>query len=255
MAFNDKPAETIEAPALPHWNLWETALWALLIMAVFIMLQLITVFAAAFISYPVSNLSPVEIERLLHAAASNGVFLSLATLVTAVFCSALIVKIIKLKKGARVGDYLGLKPFSVLSIAKWVFFLVVLIVLSDVLTRALERPAITKFDSDLISTGKPFWLLTLALVAAAPLFEELFFRGFLFKGLELSFLRPAGAVIVTSALFAGTHAQYDLYGMATIFFVGLLLGAARLSTGSIFAPMILHASSNGLFIIQAAVMA
>jgi len=41
------------------------------------------------------------------------------------------------------------------------------------------------------------------------LFEELFFRGFLFRGLSSSFMGPVGAVLVTSALWALIHTQYD----------------------------------------------
>jgi hypothetical protein len=84
----------------------------------------------------------------------------------------------------------------------------------------------------------------------APVFEELFFRGFLLAGFASSFLRPAGAVLVTSASWALIHLQYDLYGMVTIFVLGLLLGAARLASGSVLLTIGLHAFSNLLSTVE-----
>ncbi len=253
MALDGNLTGTIQNPSPSHWSVGATAIWGLLIMAVVTFWQFITIVVAVLIANPVSTMSEAEARDLFLA--SSGTYLSLATLVSGILGPALIVGIVRLKKGARVSNYLALKPFSLLSIIKWIFFLVVLIVLSDQLTKALGRPTITKFETDLFATGKPLWLVALAIVVGAPLFEELFFRGFLFKGFEKSFMKPAGAIVVTSALFASMHAQYDLYGIMTVFVTGLLLGAARFSTGSIFVPMILHASTNGLVILQATVLA
>ena len=255
MALDGNLGSTVHASSRSYWSAWATAIWGILIMAVFMLLQLITITVAALIVHPPANYSLEAIAKSVASVANNGTYLSLATLVTGILGPALILAIVRQRKGARVSDYLALKPFSVLSVIKWAFFLVVLLVLSDRLTRVLGRPEITNFDSNLFATAKPLWLFALGIAGGAPLFEEFFFRGFLFKGFENSFMKPIGALVVTSALFASTHIQYDLYGIVTIFAFGLLLGAARLSTGSIFVPMILHAASNGLFIVQAALLA
>ena len=47
-----------------------------------------------------------------------------------------------------------------------------------------------------------------------PVFEELFFRGFLLEGFRRTFLGTTGAVVLTSLLWAVIHTQYDLYYMA-----------------------------------------
>jgi CAAX protease family protein len=93
------------------------------------------------------------------------------------------------------------------------------------------------------------------LIIAAPLFEEAFFRGFLLKGLESSFMGPIGAVVVTAGLWALIHVQYDAFGMATIFCLGLLLGTARVFTGSLLVPLGLHAFTNLGATIEAAIQA
>lgn len=57
---------------------------------------------------------------------------------------------------------------------------------------------------------------------------------------------------MSAALWAAIHVQYDLYGMATIFVFGLLLGAARLSTASLLVPLGMHALANLFATIEAA---
>jgi membrane protease YdiL (CAAX protease family) len=81
-------------------------------------------------------------------------------------------------------------------------------------------------------------------VLAAPLLEELLFRGFLLPGWAASRLGPTGAIGLSSALWALGHMQYDAFGMAHVFCLGVLLGWLRLRSGSIFTPMILHALQN-----------
>ena len=81
-------------------------------------------------------------------------------------------------------------------------------------------------------------------VLVAPLLEELLFRGFLLPGWTASRLGPAGAIGLSSALWALGHMQYDVFGMAHVFCLGVLLGWLRLHSGSIFTPMILHTLQN-----------
>ena len=71
------------------------------------------------------------------------------------------------------------------------------------------------------------------------------FRGFLFKGLQKSFLGGLGAVVVSSVVFAVIHIQY---GFAVIVFLlfpmALLLGYARLKSNSLILPILLHSFNN-----------
>jgi membrane protease YdiL (CAAX protease family) len=87
-------------------------------------------------------------------------------------------------------------------------------------------------------------LLWSTLIVAAPLFEELLFRGLLFQALLETRLKVVGAAVVTSLLWSALHVQYDLYGIASIFVGGLLLSAARYVTGSVLLCMAMHATMN-----------
>jgi uncharacterized protein len=98
-------------------------------------------------------------------------------------------------------------------------------------------------------------LLWVAVVVCAPWGEEVFFRGFLFKGWLHSVLGGWGTVLLTSLIWAVIHLQYDLYGITTIFVGGLLLGYARLKSGSIYPPILMHTLMNVLAMTQTAFLA
>ena len=70
-----------------------------------------------------------------------------------------------------------------------------------------------------------FWI---AIVFAAPVFEEIFFRGFLFEGFRKSRIGDLGTVIITALTWAIIHTQYGYYEMSFIFLLGILLGVVRI---------------------------
>ena len=88
-------------------------------------------------------------------------------------------------------------------------------------------------------------ILYIGVVIFGPVFEEILFRGFLFKGLENSFLGGHGAVFISSFLFAAIHLQYD---QTIILFIllpmAILLGYARLMSKSLVLPILLHSINN-----------
>ena len=78
----------------------------------------------------------------------------------------------------------------------------------------------------------------------APLFEEIFFRGFLFRGIANSWLGAPGAIVITAAVWALIHLQYSWTDIGMIFLLGLFLGYARYRTGSTTLTVLLHALWN-----------
>ncbi len=96
-------------------------------------------------------------------------------------------------------------------------------------------------------------LLWLAVVLFAPFFEEAFFRGFLFAGLEHSRLGAVGTVLLTSFVWASLHFQYNLIGMATIVILGLVLGTVRFKTHSLWPTILIHAFWNAAALMATAV--
>ena len=66
--------------------------------------------------------------------------------------------------------------------------------------------------------NSPFWwVLLIMIVFGAPLFEELWFRGFLFPALAQSKLGVAGAAMVSSGLWALLHLGYPPQVLVVVF--------------------------------------
>ena len=89
-------------------------------------------------------------------------------------------------------------------------------------------------------------MLWLATVIVAPVTEELLFRGFLHRGWAPSWLGVSGTIVLTAALWAALHQQYNWLGILCIFLMGLIFGWVRQRSGSTTLTLILH-SLNNLF--------
>jgi membrane protease YdiL (CAAX protease family) len=116
-----------------------------------------------------------------------------------------------------------------------------------VLSRQFEASGDMAFMLDEVSAVRiahAVPLLIAAAVVAAPIGEELVFRGFLYRTLELKFGGIA-AILATAFGWAVLHVQYSLSGMIVIFAGGLFFGAIRRYGGSLYLTMILHALWNG----------
>ena len=86
-----------------------------------------------------------------------------------------------------------------------------------------------------------FGLLLLAGAVVAPIVEEIYFRGFVFRG-YLDEKGPMQAYIFSSAIFAAIHMNAP--ALLPIFAMGLLLSFLYSRTGSIVPGMAAHAFNN-----------
>ncbi len=144
-------------------------------------------------------------------------------------------------------DYLGLRWTSWKNFAIGVVALFVLVVCWDLLSRGLGREIQPGFMGDVMKSARAdgaLWLLVLAFCVAAPVSEELFARGFLYRGWSESFLRPAGAIALSSLAWTVLHLQYDLFFLGQVFTIGVLLGYLRYRTGSTLLTIVLHGLNN-----------
>lgn len=89
------------------------------------------------------------------------------------------------------------------------------------------------------------WALVVGLgVLAAPVCEELFFRGVVLRSLRARAWGPLPAMAFTAGLFAAVHLR--IVGFFLLFTVGWVLAALAEAAGSLFLPMLFHALYNGL---------
>lgn len=87
------------------------------------------------------------------------------------------------------------------------------------------------------------WLVIVAVVILAPIAEEVFFRGVVFN----AWLREGGprwAFFGSSVLFAAIH--LSVLSLLPIFLLGLALAWLYHRTGSLLAPIVMHATVNGI---------
>ena len=105
-------------------------------------------------------------------------------------------------------------------------------------------------DTDALGTNEGFiaaLAFSLAAIVVAPVAEELFFRAFLYRALR-NRLRVWSACLVNAATFSSLHVQYlatpEAFVVIAVFAVGTCL--AYELTGSVFAPIAIHAAFNTL---------
>lgn len=97
--------------------------------------------------------------------------------------------------------------------------------------------------------GIEFAMAFFTLVIVAPIAEEVLFRGYL-QGKVASMTNPIIAVIVSALAFGAMHLPGNSEPQWSVavdtFALGLVLGALRAYTGSIWAGVLLHSLKNGV---------
>lgn len=96
----------------------------------------------------------------------------------------------------------------------------------------------TPFASALILTG----------VVMGPIWEELFFRGYLFRALARSSIGPLAAAAFSSAAFAIHHFDKDIGGQFAMAAAGLVLCYVVYRSGTIVYGLIAHMVNNAILV-------
>jgi membrane protease YdiL (CAAX protease family) len=125
----------------------------------------------------------------------------------------------------------------------------------SLLGTALRTPKVKSPFENLGGTPLSFALLALMAVILAPIFEELFFRGFLQPLLTRTFGAIAG-ILITAALFGGLHAPEYSWAWQYAFCVslaGVVFGYLRYRTNSIIPCTVMHGCFNALSVIALAI--
>ncbi|MCJ8320253.1 MAG: CPBP family intramembrane metalloprotease [Colwellia sp.] len=177
--------------------------------------------------------------------ALDGDFNAINYLVTALCLSSVIFYFASRRKVTTAASYLGFNKFpNKTMFINFNLAILVYFVFSYFASNALgiETP---QSIIDIYNTTDYLFLLLFVVVIAAPIFEELVFRGFIFKGLKNSPLGITGTIVITSILFTLIHAgQYDLTILAVLFPLAVILAIARLRSGGIYLPIYLHFVNN-----------
>lgn len=232
------------------WKGWPTIGLGLTILAIYFMIQSLVavVFAVdKFISNP-----GIDLSQLIKTLSNNGLMISIATIVSAIVGTGFIILFIKIRKRATIKEYLALNLISKKVILINLAIVIGLIMISSIVSPNFSQSRDSAFTIDAYNTSVWPILLGIAVVIFAPIFEEGFFRGFLFAGLEQSRIGPIGAIVLTAVSWAFLHLQYDIFGMMTILVLGLIFGVVRLKTRSLWSTIMLHSLWNLIAIVGTA---
>jgi uncharacterized protein len=231
------------APAPHHpliWNFWGTLLWGLFVFAAMFVGQV-----AVIAYFVLLRDGPVDVAAAIHVVGSGltislSVIMGLPAVVLALWIA------IRLS-GTSFADYLALRWTSWRNFFIGVTALFALVAGWELLSRAVGREVAPGFMLDVLKSAQAdgaLWLLVIAFCVAAPMSEEFFARGFLYRGWSESRLGPAGAIVLSSLAWTSLHLQYDWFFFGEIFSIGLLFGYLRYRTNSTWLPVVLHGLNN-----------
>src|SRR3984893_12273981 len=165
------------------WKFWGTALWGLFIFAAMFVGQ-ITVVAW----FVLGREGPIDLAAAIHVV-GGGVTISLSVIMGLPAVLAALWIAIRLSR-TSFAEYLALRGTS------WINFLIGAVALGglvmgwDVVSRAAGREIAPGFMAEVLQSARAdgaLWLLVIAFCVAAPVSEELFARGFLYRGWSESF--------------------------------------------------------------------
>jgi len=241
---------TVAAAAPRPWGFWATMGWSALITVAWIMVGALVLGAFLVVALAADpKLQPLEYIR---STESSGLLLSLSTLPGYGLGMVLLILFARLR-GWKVRDYLALEPLKAKETLVTVAVFLAFIATLDTATVLSGRPIVPKFMLEAWRTAGFLPLLLLTLLIAAPVFEEAWFRGFMFRGIAASPVGRVAAVLITAIFWSLLHVQYDWFGIATIFVGGLFLGVVRLKTGSTTLVILLHGIMNLVASVECAI--
>lgn len=231
---------------------WGTVLWGLVVFAAMFVGQI-----AVVLFFALARGGGINRAAMIHAVAGSGTAISLsviAGLPAVLLALWLAIRITR----TSFADYLALRWTSWRNVVLGIVGLVVLVVGWDLLSRAIGKEVSSDFMIDVFKSARAddaLWLLVLAFCAAAPITEELFARGLLYRGLSESFLGVPGAILVSSMVWTSLHLQYDWFFFGEVFCIGLWFGYMRYRSQSTWLTIVLHALNNLAAVVQSYMLA
>ena len=137
---------------------------------------------------------------------------------------------------------LGVRRFRPSTAAKWTAAAIgVYLLFAFVYSALIVEP----HQEDIADGFGPIPVQVLLIVIAAPISEEICFRGMLFGGLRERLPRVAAALIA-GLIFGGLHALTGVTAVPPLIFFGFVLALLYEKTGSIVPCILLHMLNNSV---------
>jgi membrane protease YdiL (CAAX protease family) len=137
---------------------------------------------------------------------------------------------------------LGLRRFKPSTALKWTAAAIGAYLLFAFVYSAL---IVVPEQEDIADGFGPIPIQILLIVIAAPISEEVCFRGMLYGGLRER-LPPLGAALIAGLIFGGLHALTGVTAVPPLIFFGFVLALLYEKTGSIWPCILLHMLNNSV---------
>ncbi|MEA1943330.1 MAG: type II CAAX endopeptidase family protein [Pseudomonadota bacterium] len=111
------------------------------------------------------------------------------------------------------------------------------------LSGGASREDVSNVDEFAMS-GAALWSVILLTLVAAPLAEEILFRGWMLPMMIARGVPVLFAIVISALAFGLLHIAQGLLVMTSTFLLGIALGVARVATGRVAAPLLGHAANN-----------
>lgn len=139
---------------------------------------------------------------------------------------------------------------------KWVLFWILILIIASILLVTfmdLFHIGVENAKTESLTTNMTGFTISIAFVSAAiisPIYEEIFYRGFLYKWIRLKWGVGCG-IVVSSLIFTIVH--IPTYNTLPVNFIsGIIFAWTYEKTNSILPAILIHGTFNGIAIILTA---
>lgn len=230
--------------------------WGFTDLALFIVLAALTFFLLNMAALRLFAGFGVTFDQIRHSPAEQGVFIFATEVPLYLLLLGFLALQARVRSGGPGWRTLGWRPLPTgpLSRGQAVVGLVVsgvvLSFLVNLISSAFQPKTTLPMQAYFENRTSAILLMSMA-VALAPLFEETFFRGYLYPVFARSWGVTAG-ILVTGTLFGLLHAA-QLWGgwvqIALLIVVGIVFTYARAKSKTVVASFLLHLSYNSLIFV------
>ncbi len=220
---------------------------------------LVSVVLVGVVAVRVPTGSP-EFDRAMAAAVEDPTYVGPVSLLQGFGLTALALGLgwaLSRSEGERLGDVLGLRaPSPVLSVTAAVGGLLVWIWPSWLATQLVEwsgvESSVQSIGELLVGPWSETWAMVLAVTVAAPLSEELLFRGYLWRLVERASGSREAALGLSTVLFALYHV--DPVHVVALLPTAAFLGWLRYASRSLWPAILAHFVNNAAAVVVVQVL-
>lgn len=220
------------------WDFMETLFVALLADGAFMLTSSIALTVMLITYEGAGSLSPAQFRSLWMQGNWQGV-----ALVAGCPPAIAVVWIAARMAGRDFAEYLALNWPSAREIVR-AFVITAVLLVVELVARSYVGADPGTAHYRIVNSAGDLLILLIGGCIAAPIMEEFIVRGFMFRGWSESLVGPAGAIVLTSAVWALNHTQYGWFDRFCIFISGLALGHFRHRTNSTWLPVMVHSATN-----------